>query len=76
MSNVPRVLIRKRIYPCFDCVKRHVGCHSTCKAYKAQRAKEIELWKEAKKRQRGEADADEYEIKSKEKTIKRQRRLR
>ena len=76
MSNVPRVLIRKEIYPCFGCQNRHVGCHAICEAYKTQRTKELEIWKEAKKRQRGEADADEYEIKSKERTRKRQRRMR
>jgi len=27
------------IAPCRDCTKREIGCHSTCKDYKAYRAK-------------------------------------
>lgn len=35
-------------YPCFNCTKRKIGCHSTCEAYKARAIKEQKVNREFK----------------------------
>lgn len=49
--------------PCFKCVRRHVGCHSTCKEYKDFR---IDLDNRNKKiRDTKNRDSDFYAVTTK-----------
>lgn len=74
MSNVPKFLLHRSNYPCQNCKKRHVGCHAGCEEYRAQKTEDDERWKKARTQKISEIIAEDYEIRSRERTIRRQRR--
>jgi hypothetical protein len=75
MSNAPRAYIHKKTNgPCKDCPDRYVGCHSKCSKYIEWKAQEQQRKVATYEMYRTFRVVEDYEIKEKQKNIKRKRR--
>lgn len=74
MQNTPRVCIRRpAMSPCFGCQVRAVGCHAGCEAYQAYKKSNDADYQKMVATYKGEYIAEMYEVKSKMRTINRQK---
>ena len=62
--------------PCKDCTSRSVGCHSVCEKYLKFKREHDREREEAYETKQNVKIIDDYQIKSKENTIRRQRKRR
>ena len=61
--------------PCKECSDRHMGCHAKCDKYKDFKTVLYKAHRERYKLHNAECRAENHEVQSKERTLKRQRKM-